>query len=55
VLTRLNSLSSLGEIADELTVSVNTVKSHVRSIYCKLGVATRRSAVLAGHEQRLLA
>ncbi|HEV7210552.1 MAG TPA: LuxR C-terminal-related transcriptional regulator [Blastococcus sp.] len=55
VLTRLNSLSSLGEIADELTVSVNTVKSHVRAIYGKLGVTTRRTAVLAGHEQRLLA
>lgn len=54
VLTRLNSLSSLGEIADDLTVSVNTVKSHVRAIYGKLGVTTRRTAVLAGHEQRLL-
>jgi hypothetical protein len=30
------------------------VKSHVRSIYSKLGVSSRRSAVLAAHEQGLL-
>ena len=38
---------SLDEIAADLTVSVNTVKSHVRSIYAKLGVSSRR---LAAHE-----
>ncbi|MGD9529390.1 MAG: AAA family ATPase, partial [Pseudonocardia sp.] len=35
VLELLPSLLSAGEIADELTVSVNTVKSHIRSIYGK--------------------
>jgi DNA-binding CsgD family transcriptional regulator len=35
------------EIAEELNLSLNTVKSHVRSIYVKLGVATREGAVRA--------
>lgn len=54
VLTRLPSLLNLAEIADDLVVSVNTVKSHVRSIYDKLGAGTRRTAVLAAHERGLL-
>jgi LuxR family transcriptional regulator, maltose regulon positive regulatory protein len=54
VLSRLPSLLNLDEIADDLTVSVNTVKSHVRSIYDKLGAGTRRTAVLAAHERGLL-
>ena len=54
VLARLPSLLNLDEIADDLTVSVNTVKSHVRSIYDKLGAGTRRTAVLAAHERGLL-
>jgi LuxR family maltose regulon positive regulatory protein len=54
VLAMLSSLQSLDEIAADLTVSVNTVKSHVRSIYGKLGVSSRRSAVLAAHEQGLI-
>ena len=54
VLGLLPSLLSLDEIADDLTVSVNTVKSHVRSIYTKLGVSSRRVAVLAAHKHGLL-
>ena len=54
VLALLSSLQSLEEIAADLTVSVNTIKSHVRSIYSKLGVSSRRSAVLAAHEQGLI-
>ena len=45
---------SLDEIATDLTVSVNTVKSYVRSIYAKLGVSSRRMAVLSAHESGLL-
>jgi LuxR family transcriptional regulator, maltose regulon positive regulatory protein len=54
VLLRLRSPSSLDEIADDLGVSVNTVKTHVRAIYVKLGVAGRRAAVVAAHHHGLL-
>ena len=54
VLGLLPSMLSLDEIATDLTVSVNTVKSHVRSIYTKLGVSNRRTAVLSAHESGLL-
>jgi LuxR family maltose regulon positive regulatory protein len=47
-------LCNLEEIADDLDVSINTVKSHVRAIYSKLGVSSRRTAVLAAHEHGLL-
>jgi LuxR family maltose regulon positive regulatory protein len=43
------------EIAQELTVSVNTVNTHIRSIYAKLGASDRSSAVQHARELRLLA
>jgi LuxR family maltose regulon positive regulatory protein len=55
VLSMLPSLLSLEEIAADLAVSVNTVKSHVRSIYNKLGASSRRTAVLTAYENRLIA
>jgi LuxR family transcriptional regulator, maltose regulon positive regulatory protein len=54
VLAMLPSLLTAGEIAAEFTVSVNTVKSHVRSIYAKLGVSSRRDAVVHARERGLL-
>jgi LuxR family maltose regulon positive regulatory protein len=42
------------EIAAELYVSVNTVNTHVRSVYSKLGVGDRSSAVQRSRELRLL-
>jgi len=54
VLALLPSLLNAREIADEFTVSVNTVKSHIRSIYAKLGVSSRRDAVLSAHDRGLL-
>jgi len=54
VLELLPSLLSLDEIATDLTLSVNTVKRHIRSIYTKLGVSSRRTAVHSAHEHGLL-
>ena len=54
VLELLPSLLNAREIADEFTVSVNTVKSHIRSIYAKLGVSSRREAVAVAHDRGLL-
>jgi LuxR family maltose regulon positive regulatory protein len=42
------------EIAKDLFVTVNTVKSHQRAIYRKLDVTTRRGAVDRAHELNLL-
>jgi hypothetical protein len=43
------------EIASELSVSPNTVSAHIRSIYAKLQVRDRSSAVRRARELRLLA
>jgi LuxR family maltose regulon positive regulatory protein len=45
VLRLLDSELSLREIAAELFVSYNTVKSQTRAVYRKLGVSTRAEAV----------
>ena len=55
VLALLPSLLNAREIADEYTVSVNTIKSHIRSIYAKLGVSSRREAVARGPGARAAA
>lgn len=42
------------EIAADLFVSVNTVKTHLKSVYRKLGVNRRNEAVHRARELRLL-
>jgi LuxR family transcriptional regulator, maltose regulon positive regulatory protein len=42
------------EIAGQLSVSLNTVNTHIRRIYTKLGATDRSSAVQRGRELRLL-
>jgi LuxR family maltose regulon positive regulatory protein len=54
VLRYLPTNLSRPEIAGELSVSVNTDSSHVRSIYAKLQVSDRSSAVQRARELRLL-
>src|SRR6185503_4147625 len=55
VLRYLPTNMSRPEIAGELSVSPNTVNAHIRSIYAKLGVHDRSSAVQRARELRLLA
>jgi LuxR family maltose regulon positive regulatory protein len=54
VLRLLETDLSGPEIARELVVSLNTVRSHTKSIYAKLGVNTRRTAVRRAQELGLL-
>jgi LuxR family maltose regulon positive regulatory protein len=54
VLAMLPSLLSLDEIAADLALSLNTVKTHLRSIYTKLGVGSRRAAASAAYKHGLL-
>ena len=48
--------SDLGgpDIARELSVSLNTVRTHTKSIYAKLGVTSRRAAVHRAHDLGVL-
>ena len=55
VLRYLATHLSRPEIAAELSVSLNTVNTHLRSIYAKLQVGDRSSAVRRAGELRLLA
>jgi LuxR family maltose regulon positive regulatory protein len=54
VLRYLSSRLTYQEIAAVLFVSLNTLKSHVRSVYRKLGVASRADAVGAGRHHGLI-
>jgi LuxR family maltose regulon positive regulatory protein len=54
VLRLLRSHMTNQEIADALYLSVNTVKTHLRAVYHKLGVSSRREAVDRGRRLRML-
>jgi LuxR family transcriptional regulator, maltose regulon positive regulatory protein len=54
VLRFLPTLMSNAEIASEMFVSVNTVKTHLKHIYSKLDVSERRDAVRRGRQLHLL-
>jgi LuxR family transcriptional regulator, maltose regulon positive regulatory protein len=54
VLPMLATHLTFHEIADELFVSTHTIKSHVGSIYRKLGASSRSQAVARSREMALL-
>ena len=55
VLATLSEGLTNREIAQALVISLNTVKTHLKSVYGKLGVHDRRSAVARARELELLA
>ena len=54
ILSQLDSGARNKEIAEELFLSVNTVKFHIDNVYQKLGVKTRTQAVRAARECGIL-
>jgi LuxR family maltose regulon positive regulatory protein len=54
VLRLLRSELSGPEMAAELVVSLNTLRTHTKNIYAKLGVTSRRAALRRAEELRLL-
>ncbi|MET1037068.1 MAG: LuxR C-terminal-related transcriptional regulator [Aeromicrobium sp.] len=54
ILRLLQGTLSLHEIAAELYLSFNTVKTHTRAVYRKLGVHTRADAVRIGRQRLLI-
>jgi LuxR family maltose regulon positive regulatory protein len=54
VLQRLSGMLSTAEIATEMYISVNTVKTHLRSIYRKLSAGHRGEAVRRARQLELI-
>lgn len=54
VLRLLAAGLSAREIADELTVSLNTIKTQLKSVYRKLNATSRQEALACAHYRKLL-
>jgi LuxR family maltose regulon positive regulatory protein len=54
VLRYLRTRLSKAEIASQLFVSENTIRTHAKSIYRKLGASDRRHAVSRAHDLKIL-
>ena len=54
MLRLLRGSLSMREIGQELYLSQNTVKTHARAIYRKLGVSSRHEAVARGRQAGIL-
>ena len=54
ILNRLTTTLTMAEIAAELYVSTNTVKTHVAAVYRKLEATNRREAIVRGRQLHLI-
>jgi LuxR family maltose regulon positive regulatory protein len=54
LLAELPSMRTAEEIAQTMFLSINTIKTHLRGIYRKLGVSQRRDAISVARERGLL-
>ena len=54
VLTHVSSMMNTAEVASEMYISVNTVKTHLRNIYRKLAAAHRNEAVRRARQLQLI-
>jgi LuxR family maltose regulon positive regulatory protein len=54
VLKLLNTQMTSSEIAREIFVSVNTIKTHIKHIYSKLNVHTRKEAIQKATEMHII-
>ena len=54
MLRLMTTSMSTAEIAEELCLSVNTIKTHLSAIYRKLSVGRRREAVFRARELELI-
>ena len=54
VLTRVSGMLNTAEVASEMYISVNTVKTHLRNIYRKLSAAHRNEAVRRARQLQLI-
>jgi LuxR family maltose regulon positive regulatory protein len=54
VLRLLGSPLSQREIGEELYVSLNTIKTHTRQIFRKLGASTRKEAVASARDRGIV-
>jgi DNA-binding NarL/FixJ family response regulator len=54
ILTLISEGKKRNEIAKELFIERETVKTHIKNIYAKLDVNSRAEAILAAKKNRLL-
>jgi LuxR family transcriptional regulator, maltose regulon positive regulatory protein len=54
LLNLLQTWLTYNEMAGKMGISINTVKSHSRSLFWKLNVSTRRDAVACGRGRGLI-
>jgi LuxR family transcriptional regulator, maltose regulon positive regulatory protein len=54
VLRHVSDMLNTAEVASEMYISVNTVKTHLKSIYRKLAATHRREAVRRAQQLKLI-